>query len=904
MRSSAAHRRLIAPEIIQTSAMDCGPASLKCLLEGFGISVSYGRLREACQTDVDGTSIDTLEEVAGRLGLDAEQIMLPVDHLLRPEVQALPALVVIRLPSGLTHFVVIWRRFGPFVQVMDPGSGRRWLSGSRFLKDVYVHSQQLPAAYWHDWARSEDFIAPLRRRLAELGLEQAVAANLIEKAVASADWRALAVLDATVRTVAGLVRAKGVRHGREAHGALQVLLDKARCREKTLPDTYWSVRAVPSPPAVTESDEEMVTVRGAVLIAIRGRLQETPTAAGQSQALGPELTAALTEPPTRPGRELLRALRGDGLLAYAMLAGGLALAAASLLLEVLILRAVIDIGRDFGLVTQRLEAAGYFLLFTVAVLFIELRTATALRRLGRRLETRLRLALLDKIPRLGDRYFHSRPVSDMAERSHAIHQLRRMPPLGGQLVRATCALVLTTLAIAWLFPPGFPLAAGAACLAVGLPLIFKPHLEELDLRMRTHNGALSRFYLDALLGLTAIRAHGAEHAVRREHESLLVEWVDAGRRRLRAVVTLDALQSLAGFGFAAWLLFRYTVHSGEPAAALLLAYWALYLPVLGEQVALLVRQYPGHRNLTLRLLEPLGAPEDDKSPLTSSSQQREHSLVDKQDRGVEVVFEAVSVRAAGHTILQDIDLAIAAGEHLAIVGVSGAGKSSLVGLLLGWHRAAGGRVLADGQPLDGARLERLRRQTIWVSPSVQLWNRPLLANLTYGAGNGKPQSIARVLEDAELYGVLERLPHGLQSNLGEGGGLVSGGEGQRVRLGRGMFRPEARLVILDEPFQGLERARRRELLTRARQLWRLATLLCITHDVSDTEDFARVLVLEAGRIVEDGAPAELATVAGTRYRALRQAEDQVNREFWNNALWRRLHLAAGRLQETDRKPPA
>ena len=64
-------RRLLVPEVVQTSAMDCGPAVLKCLLEGFGIPVSYGRLREACQTDVDGTSIDVLEDVAGQLGLVA-----------------------------------------------------------------------------------------------------------------------------------------------------------------------------------------------------------------------------------------------------------------------------------------------------------------------------------------------------------------------------------------------------------------------------------------------------------------------------------------------------------------------------------------------------------------------------------------------------------------------------------------------------------------------------------------------------------------------------------------------------------------------------------------------------------------------------------------------------------------
>ena len=99
-------RRLLVPEVVQTSAMDCGPAALTALLAGWHIPVSYGRLREACQTDVDGTSIDTLEEITVQLGLDAEQVMVPVDHLLLPEAAALPAIVVVRQPNGLTHFVV------------------------------------------------------------------------------------------------------------------------------------------------------------------------------------------------------------------------------------------------------------------------------------------------------------------------------------------------------------------------------------------------------------------------------------------------------------------------------------------------------------------------------------------------------------------------------------------------------------------------------------------------------------------------------------------------------------------------------------------------------------------------------------------------------------------------------
>jgi hypothetical protein len=90
-------KHFLAPEVVQTSAMDCGPASLKCMLEGWGIPVSYGRLREACQTEVDGSSIDTMEAVANQLGLEAEQIVLPPDHLLVPQAHALPCILVLLL---------------------------------------------------------------------------------------------------------------------------------------------------------------------------------------------------------------------------------------------------------------------------------------------------------------------------------------------------------------------------------------------------------------------------------------------------------------------------------------------------------------------------------------------------------------------------------------------------------------------------------------------------------------------------------------------------------------------------------------------------------------------------------------------------------------------------------------
>jgi ATP-binding cassette subfamily B protein len=99
----------------------------------------------------------------------------------------------------------------------------------------------------------------------------------------------------------------------------------------------------------------------------------------------------------------------------------------------------------------------------------------------------------------------------------------------------------------------------------------------------------------------------------------------------------------------------------------------------------------------------------------------------------------------------------------------------------------------------------------------------------------------------------------------------------------------------------LDRAQRCELLARARAHWKDTTLLCVTHDVADTADFSRVLLVEGGRIVEDGAPAELAALEGSRYRAMLEADKQVRAALWDAVGWRWLRLVRGRLEERERR---
>ncbi|HKS30586.1 MAG TPA: ATP-binding cassette domain-containing protein [Pyrinomonadaceae bacterium] len=906
MKSSLSSRRLLVPEVVQTSAMDCGPASLKCLLEGFRIPASYGRLREACQTSVDGTSINTMEEVAVQLGLEAEQIMVPPDHLLMPEAHTLPAIVVVRRASNATHFVVVWRRHGPLLQLMDPAVGRRWVPARSFLEEVYVHNSAVPAAAWREWAATEEFLGALRGRLSALKITSAAARRMIKAALDDAGWLPLATLDAAVRMVEAVAASGAISRGRRAARTIERLTARSLAEgpEQVIPPEFWSVRAA----AEDEDGEAQLFLKGAVLVrALRrrekGEKQPQDATSESEEAEAPiasELASALKEPPARPIREFIRLTSEDGIFTLVCLLVALLLVAGGITIEALLFRGLFDIARELNLSGQKLGAMTALLVFVTALMLVELPMTSVVLRLGRGLETRVQMLFMRKIPRLGDRYFHSRLISDMAERSHSSHRIRLLPVLAALFLRITFEIILTTAGIIWLDPASAPFAILAAVLIIGLPLVAQPLLLERNLRVRNHNGGLSRFYFDSLVGLFAVRAHSAGRAVRREHESRLIEWAGAFLGLQRAIVIVEGLQFCAGFGLACWLILGYFQRSGESGGLLLYAYWVLNLPVLGQEIAMLTRQYTDYRNIMLRVLEPLSAPEETltQSSTIEAREMRPEPLTDSS-RGVSIEFQNVTVRAAGHSILQNINLSIAAGEHLAIAGASGAGKSTLVSLLLGWQRAAAGSVLVDGVELDGERLEQLRRETAWVDPAVQVWNRTFLENLRYGSEEQAHSPVNQVIELADLLDVLERLPDGLQTVLGEGGALVSGGQGQRVRIGRAMMRPHARLVILDEPFRGLERERRQALMERARKLWSRATLICISHDVSAMQSLARTVVIHEGEIVEDDSPARLASRAGSRYRALLEAEAQVRVGLWASREWRRLKLQDRQLSEAE-----
>jgi ATP-binding cassette subfamily B protein len=606
------------------------------------------------------------------------------------------------------------------------------------------------------------------------------------------------------------------------------------------------------------------------------------------EVLPSSLARVLSESVPRLWAPVWAALRAGGWQIPVVTAAALSAAAAGTVLEALLFRGLFDMGRHLGSTAARLSAVGAVLSFLAVLLMLDWPASASLLRLGRMLELRLRLRFLVKIPRLSDRYFQSRLLSDMALRAHSLRLLRQLPGNVGHCLQLLASVIVTAVAIAWIYPGTALLVGLSVAAACVVPVLFLPLVTERDLRYRELGATLTSLQLDCLLGARAIQAHSAQHTLRAVQDELLRRWRVAGLKRQAMYVQAETAMMALGFALVVVLVYRQAAIVASPAGLLLLIYWASSIPLLGQDIATAARTLPAIRNTLLRFLEPLGSPEEDTGPVSAPA----------STGGVKITLNDVSVILAGHAVLERITLTVQPGEHVGIVGASGAGKSSLVGCLLGWYPPASGTICVDDAPLDSRRLAQLRRETVWIDPQVHLFHKTLFENLRYGNDCDSGSQIAEAVDTAGLAQTLRYLADGLQTDIGEAGMRLSGGEGQRVRAVRGLGRSGVRLAVLDEPARGLGRDHRRRLLASARRRLAGATLLCITHDLADTLDFDRVVVIEQRRIREQGKPRDLCATTASRFRELLEQEAAVGRELWAHPMWRRVKLHAGALRES------
>ena len=230
----------------------------------------------------------------------------------------------------------------------------------------------------------------------------------------------------------------------------------------------------------------------------------------------------------------------------------------------------------------------------------------------------------------------------------------------------------------------------------------------------------------------------------------------------------------------------------------------------------------------------------------------------------EIEFRGVSVRYPGQDVpaLDDISFTAAPGTVTAIVGRSGSGKSTLIRLLPRFYEASAGSVRVDGVPVDQYRLADLRRQIALVGQRVMLFDDSIATNIAYGQQAGiDPARVRAAAEAANATEFIDRLPGGMQARIGENGGLLSGGQRQRLAIARAMLK-DAPILVLDEATAALDTESERLVQDALNRLIPHHTTLVIAHRLSTVEHADQVLVLDAGKLVEQGTHADLLARGG------------------------------------------
>lgn len=508
--------------------------------------------------------------------------------------------------------------------------------------------------------------------------------------------------------------------------------------------------------------------------------------------------------------------------------------------------------------TQLVMLGGLLVLQLFATFFFKITSA----RLGFRTVTQLRSQLFAHLLELPSLFFSGQKAGDLSSRvTSDVGSIQYILTSGiVTLLRAVLTLLGALILMVNLNPRLSVVVLLLIPATIGLVRLFGWRLQKLFRRMYDELGRISSQVQETVGGIRSVKVYNAQNHQNDRFSEMVNRYLDAGLKRAWLQAALESgiqislwvcLLVVVVYGFT--LTARGETTGGQLVAFLLLAF-RVAMPL--SSLTTLFSSAQGAVAAAGRL-DDIFALKPERSPGTPTPKVDPRPAALKLDG---IGFQYPGEEGAPQ-VLKDLSLDIPAGSWVGVVGPSGAGKTTLAGILLGLLPPSSGQITLDGCPYGDFEVSELRARMAWVAQDPVLYDDSLRDNILFGLKDVSDEDFQTAIERTGVFEFASHFPEGLETRCGERGTRLSGGQRQRVALARAFLRQPG-LLILDEPTSALDAESEESIRLAMKELMADRTALVIAHRLSLVRDLDLILVLAEGKIVEKGSHQELMSING------------------------------------------